>query len=408
MHNNYCAKYDKNKCYRKNNCLGGVSNLDLWKMLLTVGVCSSTCNNNHSNHRKMLLYSDELDVQNIMTLKNIMTHLGSINDYINDDYRDNIMYDKEKKVLTLKNLEIYDTELCYDYESIEFDGKNMTIVLDNVIFLATNACVHSLFTKEGNSITLVLRNISDIIRNRFSDCSALQNVIIEGSINSIGHSAFRACGTLQNVIIEGSINSIGYGAFSACGTLQNVIIEGSINSIGSGAFSSTKFEYFVVDEKSNIVTDHDWTCQSNLKCIAIPKNGVCDEDIFDFTPLRYIITTYKVILQMVYHNALNLCSSYDDDNTYETMLRNINSDTYHLFVVDTYTITNIDKIPEIQSFTPKLIAFPKTIKPYVSNQDYLQQLSSSKIYLFELGIDLNGANSKLKIISHTLQEDLIN
>ena len=56
----------------------------------------------------------------------------------------------------------------------------------------------------------------------FYNCSNLTNVIIDGSITSIGGGAFYNCSSLKSATIGDSVTSIGYDAFRNCDSLKEV------------------------------------------------------------------------------------------------------------------------------------------------------------------------------------------
>ena len=83
-------------------------------------------------------------------------------------------------------------------------------------------------------------------------CS-LSNIVIPGSVTSIGNWAFKGCTSLSNIVIPNSVTSIGDWAFSDCTSLSNIVIPNSVTSIGEGAFNGCSF----------------------LECISIPKSVIC-------------------------------------------------------------------------------------------------------------------------------------
>ena len=62
--------------------------------------------------------------------------------------------------------------------------------------------------------------------------------IKDGTI-CVADSAFGSCTSLKNIIIPGSVTSIGSGAFSHCTSLENITIPSSITSIRSDAFNNS-------------------------------------------------------------------------------------------------------------------------------------------------------------------------
>ena len=70
----------------------------------------------------------------------------------------------------------------------------------------------------------------------FENCSGLTSVTISDGVTSIGTGAFYLCSGLTSVTIPGSVTSFGSYAFRGCSGLSSVTIPGSVTSIGSDAF----------------------------------------------------------------------------------------------------------------------------------------------------------------------------
>ena len=70
----------------------------------------------------------------------------------------------------------------------------------------------------------------------FSGCTGLKNVVIDGSIATIGNSAFSGCSGLESVTISEGVTAIGDSAFASCTSLKSVVIPDSVKTIGSTAF----------------------------------------------------------------------------------------------------------------------------------------------------------------------------
>ena len=78
----------------------------------------------------------------------------------------------------------------------------------------------------------VKTNLEKIIENR-----NLENLIIPGSVTSIGDAAFYLCTSLASVTFPNGVTSIGDVAFYACYGLTTVEIPASVTSIGKEAFT---------------------------------------------------------------------------------------------------------------------------------------------------------------------------
>ena len=70
----------------------------------------------------------------------------------------------------------------------------------------------------------------------YSNSSAIQTVIIEDGVTSIGNYAFYDCTNLRSVTIPNGVTSISTYAFCECNSLTSVTIPDSVTSIGNYAF----------------------------------------------------------------------------------------------------------------------------------------------------------------------------
>ena len=68
---------------------------------------------------------------------------------------------------------------------------------------------------------------------------AIQHVVIEEGVTSIGDYAFFKCSQLRSVEIPNSVVSIGMEVFYGCHDLTDIRIPVSVEFIGAGAFDST-------------------------------------------------------------------------------------------------------------------------------------------------------------------------
>ena len=66
----------------------------------------------------------------------------------------------------------------------------------------------------------------------------IKDLVIPGSVTSVGGYAFASCSGLTSVTIPGSVTSIGQSAFAGCSGLTSVTIPSSVTSIGDWAFAS--------------------------------------------------------------------------------------------------------------------------------------------------------------------------
>ena len=113
----------------------------------------------------------------------------------------------------------------------------------------------------------------------FKGCTSLSNIVIPNSVTSIGDWAFSDCTSLSNIVIPNSVTSIGEGAFSSCTSLSDIVIPDSVTRIGNLAFSNcTSLSNIVIsDSVTNIGDDVFYQC-SSLTSVVIPNSVTCVGD----------------------------------------------------------------------------------------------------------------------------------
>ena len=79
-------------------------------------------------------------------------------------------------------------------------------------------------------------SVTSIGESAFSGCTSLTSVTIGDGVTSIGSFAFYYCTSLTSVTIGDGVTSIGDRAFNGCTSLTSVTIPDSVTSIGYGAF----------------------------------------------------------------------------------------------------------------------------------------------------------------------------
>jgi hypothetical protein len=70
----------------------------------------------------------------------------------------------------------------------------------------------------------------------FSECTALETVILPTNLKIIEIKTFQGCTSLKTIEIPDSVTEIGYGAFRKCSALEKVTLGNNVTLLGSKAF----------------------------------------------------------------------------------------------------------------------------------------------------------------------------
>ena len=84
--------------------------------------------------------------------------------------------------------------------------------------------------------TVTITGSENLASNAFYGCDNLTDIILEGSIASIGNNAFQNCSNLTSIILPESLTSIGEEAFRGCSGLESFVIPRKVTSIGANIF----------------------------------------------------------------------------------------------------------------------------------------------------------------------------
>ncbi len=96
---------------------------------------------------------------------------------------------------------------------------------------------HHLFLNGEEIKELVIPgSVTSIGDYTFDGCMSLTSVTIPNSVTNIGKQAFKDCNNMTSVTIGNGVTSIGNDAFNGCGGLTSIMIPNSVTSIGNDAF----------------------------------------------------------------------------------------------------------------------------------------------------------------------------
>ena len=95
---------------------------------------------------------------------------------------------------------------------------------------------------------------TDIMKEAFSGCTAMEYVYLGDKVLGIGESAFNGCGQLREVEIGDSVLSIGASAFANCRKVYQITLGPALVRIGDAAFEKCQLLVEVYN-RSNLVVE---------------------------------------------------------------------------------------------------------------------------------------------------------
>ena len=112
-------------------------------------------------------------------------------------------------------------------------------------------------------------------KNLYLNGNLVTDLIIPGSVTSIGDYAFYECRGLTSITIPNSVTSIGSGAFYGCTSLTSVTIGNSVTSIGESAFHNCSgLTSITIPNSVTVIQKYAFSECSNLSDVNIGNNVV--------------------------------------------------------------------------------------------------------------------------------------
>ena len=168
------------------------------------------------------------------------------------------------------------------------------------------------YCEKLTSVDLSKTKVTAIGKFAFSDCTALQDVILPDTLKTLGSSVFTGCSSIKTLrtakaptgvvfFLPDTLNSIGYQTFKNCFAPDvdaRVVIPASVETIADGAFNDPQITQIIVKRTVDPWKDQDYS--SYAVSAFRPPNG-CN---------RLIIFPDNKCLVSFSENAHNLQCTY--------------------------------------------------------------------------------------------------
>ena len=152
-----------------------------------------------------------------------------VTDISNFEYRYNIAYDENGKVIT-------DGSAGYVITGLKNTSLTEIYIPDCVVEIGEEC----FWGTECDYITKIV--IPDSVRvigeGAFGHCDNLKEVVMPAELEVLGTRAFKWCGKLESIIVPKGVREIGYETFYDCTSLKSVNLPESMEKIGGSAFEN--------------------------------------------------------------------------------------------------------------------------------------------------------------------------
>lgn len=128
---------------------------------------------------------------------------------------------------------------CTDLQDVRIEDGLEELTFDQNVFANTN--IKTLYLGRN-----IIGNFGT-----FRNKSSLEDIVIGGSVTSIGDMAFYGCSALSSITLTEGIETIGEWAFTSCSSLRKLEIPSSINYIGNGAFSNSGLSKIIIEDSTD-------------------------------------------------------------------------------------------------------------------------------------------------------------
>ena len=136
-------------------------------------------------------------------------------------------------------------------------------------------------------------SVESVLNGAFAYCPNLETVILSERLQTISPCTFEGCHALQRITLPDSVTSIDYDAFRGCDALKEISLSSNLESIGSGAFvNCDNLRELILPEKINYLEESIFMGCDRINSITIEARTMPQFDGNPFEQLRNNCTVY--------------------------------------------------------------------------------------------------------------------
>ena len=114
--------------------------------------------------------------------------------------------------------------------------------------------------------------VESIGYNAFFGCTALQKIKLSSSLKSIGSSAFSSCSALESIDLPNGLQEIAWYAFQDCEKLKELKLPETLTNFGAQAIKGTSIEEIILPPSITKLNENQFRSCNSLKRIEIQGN----------------------------------------------------------------------------------------------------------------------------------------
>lgn len=162
---------------------------------------------------------------------------------------------------------------CKNLEKIEVAPESTSfIIIDGILFTMDKNVLIKCPEKKKIGSYVIPDGAIYIDDGAFSR-TGLTEVVIPGTVTTIGDSAFAGCDQLKKITIPESVTFIADWAFNGCSSLTDIIIPRNITSIGKCTFNGcAALTAIKIPEGVTLIDDSAFANCKELKNVTIPDS----------------------------------------------------------------------------------------------------------------------------------------
>ena len=168
---------------------------------------------------------------------------------------------------------------------------NSVLPIKDLFYFGAGRIVSNSYDPDKNVCILKLdKDVTEIGKETFCDCSSLTSITIPPTVTEIGEGAFYDCSSLTSITFPELMTEIGGWAFCGCSSLTSITIPPLVTKIGNATFLNCfSLTYITIPPSVTEIGAFAFLNCYSLTEVRIPKGCYVTESAFKDCPNVQII-----------------------------------------------------------------------------------------------------------------------